>query len=141
MTVCVDAGLIASAILDEPLSEEARRLLASWIDNEVELLAPDLWAYEVVATTHKAILRGNLPPGRRIHVLRAFFNQDVSLVRPPGIHERAADLAALLGLPATYDAHYLALAESEGIEFWTADQRLYNAVHDSLPWVHWLGEA
>jgi hypothetical protein len=31
-------------------------------------------------------------------------------------------------LPATYDAHYLALAERENCEFWTADTRLFNAI-------------
>lgn len=36
----------------------------------------------------------------------------------------ALDLAERLSLSATYDAHYLALAEWLGAEFWTADQRL-----------------
>jgi predicted nucleic acid-binding protein len=26
-----------------------------------------------------------------------------------------------------------------GCELWTADERLYNAVKDELPWVKWLG--
>lgn len=38
-----------------------------------------------------------------------------------------------------HDAHYLALAQTLDCEFWTADERLYNAVRDQLPWVRWLG--
>jgi len=37
------------------------------------------------------------------------------------------DLAARFSLPAIYDAHYLALAERLGSEFWTADRRLGQA--------------
>ena len=44
------------------------------------------------------------------------------------------------GLPAPYDAHYLAVAESEDVESWTGEKRLYEWVHGSLDWGHWLGE-
>ncbi len=50
------------------------------------------------------------------------------------------ELAERFRRPATYDPHYLALAEREGCEFWTADERLWNAVKADLPWVRWLGE-
>ncbi len=49
------------------------------------------------------------------------------------------ELAHQYGLPAAYDAHYLALAEREGCEYWTTDERLWNAVKAQLPWVRWLG--
>lgn len=54
---------------------------------------------------------------------------------------RAVELASDLGLPAVYDAHYLALAERMGCELWTADERLWNSVRTSLSWVRWIGEA
>lgn len=38
------------------------------------------------------------------------------------------------------NAHYLALAERENCEFWTADTRLFNAINGKLPWVHKLEE-
>jgi predicted nucleic acid-binding protein len=140
MRVCVASGFVATAVLDEPLSDTVRILLEQWANTETELIAPDLWAYEVVSITHKAVLRGHIPLSRRSEILRAFFSFRITLLRPPGIHERASDLAANLGLPAPYDAHYLALSEREGTEFWTRDNRLYNTVHTTLPWVHWVGE-
>ncbi len=42
-------------------------------------------------------------------------------------------------LPATYEAHYLALAEREACDYWTADERLCNGVKGELSWVRWLG--
>jgi len=49
-------------------------------------------------------------------------------------------LATHFNRPTAYDAHYLALAEMLGCEFWTADRRLYNAVKEELPWVKWLSD-
>ena len=49
-------------------------------------------------------------------------------------------LADALDLPATYDAHYLALAEHLGCELWTDDQRLIRHVATSLPFVRWIGD-
>jgi len=54
------------------------------------------------------------------------------------LHRRALQLAEALSLPAAYDAHYLALAERVGAEFWTTDRRLANKVREALPWVHLL---
>jgi predicted nucleic acid-binding protein len=42
-----------------------------------------------------------------------------------GLHRRALELAQSLSLPATYDAHYLAVAEDLQAELWTADRRLF----------------
>ena len=51
---------------------------------------------------------------------------------------RILELASQFKLPARYDAHYLALAEREQCEFWTADERLYNSVKDQLSWVRFM---
>ena len=52
----------------------------------------------------------------------------------------AMELAHRFDLPATYDAHYLALALRENCEYWTADTRLWNSVKRKLSWVRWLGD-
>jgi predicted nucleic acid-binding protein len=53
---------------------------------------------------------------------------------------RVMELAHRYDLPAVYDAHYLALAEREGCDYWTADKRLWNSVKGMVPWVRWLGD-
>jgi predicted nucleic acid-binding protein len=50
------------------------------------------------------------------------------------------ELASQFNLAATYDAHYLALAERENCEFWTADERLYNSVRDRFSWVRLMAD-
>lgn len=51
------------------------------------------------------------------------------------LHQQALRLAMNHGLPATYDAHYLALAMLLEAEFWTADKKLVNTVKSDLEWV------
>ena len=53
---------------------------------------------------------------------------------------RTWELAVELGL-TTWDAAYLALAESLGAEFWTADRDLARRARRRFPWVRLLGEA
>jgi predicted nucleic acid-binding protein len=40
---------------------------------------------------------------------------------------------------SVYDSSYLALAEQEGVDLITADERLLNSVQKDLPWVRWIG--
>jgi predicted nucleic acid-binding protein len=56
------------------------------------------------------------------------------------VSTQAMEFAQRFRLPATYDAHYLALAYAEQCECWTADKRLWNVVKRELNWVRWLGE-
>ena len=53
--------------------------------------------------------------------------------------ELAYDWTRRLDRIAAYDSFYLALTESLSAEFWTADQRLVNAV--DLPWVHYIADS
>ena len=68
-----------------------------------------------------------------------FRNFPVQLAMPAELHQRALELADAYGLPAVYDAFYLALAQLLGCAFWTADQNLVNTLPDRLPFVRWLG--
>lgn len=63
----------------------------------------------------------------------------VHLMIDDDLLRRGYDLAAKFNRPTAYDAQYLAVAERLKCEFWTADERLVNAVQKDLSWVKWIG--
>jgi predicted nucleic acid-binding protein len=124
-----------------------------WVLNEERSdLAIDL--YEAVVQADRSIVAPPLLPLEVTNILRQRMrvNPEVSLAdataqlddflalpidyhNPVGLHHQALVLADAFDLPATYDAHYLALAEHLGCELWTDDQRLIRHVTNSLPFV------
>lgn len=138
MIVCVDASLALKVILPEAGSKEAHLLWADWLAAKAELIAPTLWAYEVTSVIRNRAHRGLLAPELEAEAIAAVHNLPLSLLAPQGLHERAWQLARHYDQPAAYDAHYLALSEMAGAQFWTADRALYLAVAEELEWVHHL---
>lgn len=137
--VCVDASLALAQVLSEPHSALADALWAEWNRQGIKVIAPLLWGYEVTSVIRKNTFRRLLAVEAEERALNAVHRLPVDLWQPPGLHQHAWELARRFNRPAAYDAHYLALAEMSGCPFWTGDERLYNAVHNELPWVYWLG--
>jgi predicted nucleic acid-binding protein len=106
-----------------------------WDATREEVVAPMLLRYELVNAVHRHGRALGLSAAETQEMLATAFARPITLYTVFVDHQRALELAAQLNRPATYDAHYLALAERLGVEFWTADERLYNAVRHALPWV------
>ncbi len=140
--VVVDASLALKWVLDEADSDLADKLLDSWSDESIDVIAPALLAYEVTNTLHRQVVKGKLTYEEARQALTDLFSTGILLNF--SLHEdistQAMEFAHDFGLPATYDAHYLALAYSESCEFWTADTRLWNAVKGKLNWVKWFSD-
>jgi len=107
----------------------------TWIDAGIDVVAPPLFAFEGTSVLCSKVYRGLIPPQEADLMFTALHLLGVRLVYPEGLHKRAWELARRFNRPQAYDSHYLALAELLGLELWTADDRLYNAVKDALPWV------
>lgn len=137
--VCVDASFALKLVLAEEDSEKARMLWENWIKNDVEILAPPLLLYEGASAIRGLVYRKLLTLEKGDLAFRALQAQVVTISSSPEIHDKAWNLAKMLNQPKVYDCHYLALAELSNCEFWTADERLFNAVKKQLAWVKWIG--
>lgn len=139
-SVVVDSGiLLASVLLDEPLTTEAQRLLAEWSKAHVQLAAPRLFRYELVAVIRKAVFQKRITDTHSAQLLDETLDYPVEFHDDNVLLKHAFEIATRFNLPRTYDAQYLALAETLNCEFWTADKTLYNSIHPQFSRIHWLG--
>jgi predicted nucleic acid-binding protein len=140
MEICVDASLAVKVVVTEWDSDKADALFDQWANEGKQLIAPVFFEVETDSILRqKAAVRKELTPeqaGAAFGKLRALPIQQVS---EPAQRKRAWEIATDFGLTTVYDATYLALAELRGCEFWTADERLFNAVKDKFSFVKWLG--
>lgn len=137
--VCADANIVVIIVAPEAQRLQALSLWRSWLKQDREIVAPRLLAYEVTSALWRKAVRGFLTLEEAQRAVRAALEMGVTLLDPPGLSERAFELAARFQRPAAYDAHYLALADHLNCPFWTADECLYNAVHTDFPHIRWLG--
>lgn len=136
--LCVDANLVIRLIAD-PRDQAVRQAWEGWDADSRQIAAPTLLYYEVGNALYRyqrAQMMG--APAARL-AFKAALALPIRLYGSQALHQRAWELTERFALPATYDAHYLALADRLGGEFWTADQKLIEIVQDELPWVHAVG--
>jgi len=138
--VCVDANIAVMIVTPEAQRPLALSLWSALLERNREMVAPRLFTYEVTSALWRKVVRGLLTYEEGQRAVQAALGLGVTFLDPPGLSERAFELAARFQRPAAYDAHYLALAEHLDCAFWTADERLYNAVRAEFPLIRWLGD-
>jgi predicted nucleic acid-binding protein len=107
-----------------------------WMKAEATIVAPALLYYEVTNGLYRYQRAGILPPEAVEKALVAALALPIELVSNTELHTRARNVAATYNLAATYDAHYLALAQWMEVDLWTADSRLVNSLKQhKLSWV------
>lgn len=132
----VDASLVVKWLVSEVDGDRAAQLLLEWARNGILIVAPIMILTEVSNALHKKVRNQEVS----INDVRRLLEQlsDLLLVDYIEMHERAIELASILGEQDAYDCHYLALAEHLDCEFWTADRAFYDAAHDDYPRVRYI---
>jgi predicted nucleic acid-binding protein len=140
--VVVDASLALKWVLIEQDSDAALTLLAQWLNEGQKPIAPALFTYETTNIIYRQVVTGKLTYDEATQGLAKLFSIGIFLKLAPHkkISTQAMEFAHQFGLPVAYDAHYLALAQHESCDYWTADKRLWNAVKGKLSWVKWFGD-
>lgn len=133
----IDASVILRAFFPDEAQPEAQALVRDHVSGRVQLIAPTLLTYEVANAVLQAVRRGRVAGEDAEAILIA--------VEGLGIETESVSWQQMLPLArrfdrSAYDAAYLALAESRGEPLITGDEKLYNAVHNHLDWVQWIGD-
>ncbi|SRR6266567_2996608 len=141
-SVVVDASFAIKWVLLEDNSDVAMMLLDKLNSEGKGIIAPALFAYEVTNILHRQVVTSKLTSDEAKRGFKKLFSLGVLLdfAQYEDISMQAMVLAHRFGLSASCDAHYLALAERESCECWTADARLWNSIKSKLSWVRWIGD-
>ena len=134
---CVDASLVLMMLLSDERRAQADTLFSRWDEDNVVLVSPPLLYVEVPSVLRAAVYFGRISPEEAERAFQAFCDFDIEVSTRGDLHILAWELAKEHRQPRSSDSMYLAVARSEGCDFWTGDLRLANAVN--APWVKWVG--
>jgi predicted nucleic acid-binding protein len=123
----VDASVGYKWIVPENDTDKAQSLRSE------ELIAPDFFPVELASAFNLAQVRGKIPDAQT--ALGDLLLQLPTLHESISLLPRAIEISRLTSRRSIYDLIYAALAEREGCEFVTADQKLYNSLKVQLPFV------
>jgi predicted nucleic acid-binding protein len=132
--ICCDASLIVRLITAPDESEVVARW-TKWKDSRAEFVAPRLLKFELVNAFHRMRTAGEISPAGCAAYLDSAFQLPILFDDSDRVHFEALSLAFELGMPAAYDAHYLAVSISHNAEFWTFDRKLHHAAAARFDWV------
>jgi predicted nucleic acid-binding protein len=125
----------------EDHTDRALALYNATVDIGESFVAPSLMLFELTNIVRKRMREpGALSMGEGRALLTRMLAFPIEILSPPGMHQLALGIADAYGLPAAYDAHYVALAQHQNYVFWTADRRLVRQVQPGLPFVRWIGD-
>jgi len=137
--VILDSGVFIASVYVEALTAEAKQLLQQLQAAQVTLHAPNLLRYELIAVSRKAVYKGRVTAEEGLIARDQLLSYPVTLHFDETLLKRGYELAEQYNRPTAYDSQYLALTERLSCEFWTVDERLFNAVKDKFPGIRWLG--
>jgi predicted nucleic acid-binding protein len=138
--VVVDASVAAKWVLPsalEPYAEPALRLLDNYARGRQDIVVPDLFWAEIGNVLWKAARTGRLALAEAKIGLRKVTVNRFPTVSCLPLLDSALEIAGEFNR-SFYDCLYVALAETSGTEFVTADEKLVNALGARFP-IKWLG--
>lgn len=128
--VCIHASLALSWILPTEQSYEATSLLRRWNEAGAELISPSILETEVTSAIRKLTYLSKLSQEEAEQAYSLYRELDISMVSSPEVATLAWQLAKDYKLFRTYEAQYLAVAEIEHCELWSASARVFQILKD-----------
>jgi len=134
MKYVLDASVAFKWEVPEPDSNKANRLRDDFRNAVHELLAPDFYPQELAHALTRAERQGRIAVGQAAIFWAEAMTTPPVLLPVTSLTPRAIDISSSLRI-GVYDCLYLALAEREGCEFITADDKLVKNLQGQFPFV------
>lgn len=139
-TLVIDASVgIKWFLEDEEEVTRAKKILITFGNEEVKLLLPTLWIYEVANGIRAAVFKKRIDQNKVRLRIRKLKQLKLPLIDPSFLIEEIMKIAFGFNL-SIYDASYVALAKENNVDFVTGDKKLYNKLKNKFPFVKWIGD-
>lgn len=123
----------------EEHTSEALELYRDWEAEAIQVLTPDLFPSELGSVCLRAVRRGRITEAQAQTSLQRLLDLPYDLQPSTPLVPRAFEIAYQHS-QRIYDCFYVALAEREGVDFWTSDERLCNALRTHFPFVRFIAD-
>ena len=134
MRYVLDASVALCWVIPRPLTPKAIRLRDEYHRRIHELLAPAIFIDEVAGALTKAERQKDIAVGQAIPLYAKVMNSPPILIPHASLVARAIDISSRTR-SGYYDCLYVALAEREGCELVTADQKSINNLAPHFPFI------
>jgi predicted nucleic acid-binding protein len=134
MRSVLDSNVALKWVLCETDSDKARQLRAEYQQQTHELLAPDVFPIEVAHALARSERSGIITPAEGPMFLADILASQPNFYPYVPLLWRAYAIASQARI-GVYDCFYVALAEREGCELLTADDRLVRTLQPIFPFI------
>jgi predicted nucleic acid-binding protein len=134
MRYVIDSSVAFKWVVPEIDSDKAIRLRDEFQKGVHDLLAPDVFPYEIGHALTRAERQGRITHGQALALWMTVMGTPPRLVPGLPLMQRAIDIssAARIGV---YDCLYVALSEREQCEMVTADDKLIKNLQPAFPFI------
>jgi predicted nucleic acid-binding protein len=134
MKYILDSSVDFKWVIPELLSDKALLLRANFIARTHDLLAADIFPGEVGHALTRAERQGRITPGEALQLWSEVMLTSPVLIPSLSRTHRAIEISSQTRV-GVFDCLYVALAEREGCEFVTADDRLVHNLQSQFSFV------
>jgi predicted nucleic acid-binding protein len=134
MKYVVDSSVAVKWVVPETDSAKARQLRDDFQNALCELLAPDVFPYEVAHALTRAERQGRITHGEALALWMTVMGTPLRLKPGLPVAQRAIEISSVARI-GVYDCLYVALAEREQCELITADDKLIRNLQPSFPFI------
>ncbi len=138
--VCIDASLALTWLVPTQQEAKADALWREWNAQGVELICPPIFHAEVTTGLRKQVYFRRILPEEGEEAFAIYEALPVTNIDNPDVYRKAWELAKEFNLSRTYDMQYIAVAELEDCELWTASRSLADSLRDKVNRIRWVGE-